>query len=78
MKKAEILYYVQKRKERWDNSQVRKDIKRTTRLEDREISYYVSEIDDLYVESLSNPIRSLISKRIQVIIKILFGILFIA
>ena len=49
---SEIAHYVQKRKEGWDNSQVRKEIKRKFRLEDSEVSYYVSEIDDLYVESL--------------------------
>ncbi|MGB1040302.1 MAG: hypothetical protein ACPGVD_05475 [Flavobacteriales bacterium] len=72
---SEIAHYVQKRKEGWDNSQVRKEIKRKFRLEDSEVSYYVSEIDDLYVESLSSPLRSKISKRIQITIKLLSGFL---
>lgn len=78
MTQSEIQYYVQKRREGWDNSQVREELKKVRKLEDKDISFYVSQIDDLYVETLEKPIANLVSKKIQIIIKMLAGILLIS
>ena len=52
MKKAEILYYVQKRKEGWDNSQIRKELVKEG-YDKEDIFYILNDIDDAYVKSLN-------------------------
>jgi hypothetical protein len=78
MTQSEMQFFVQKRREGWDNSQVRKELSKVSNLEDADVSFYVSQIDDLYVDTLEKPVANLVSKRIQVIIKMLAGILLIS
>lgn len=48
MSPSEIEYYVQKRREGWDNSQVRKELQ-SEGYSEEEIFYCVNKIDDLFV-----------------------------
>lgn len=74
---SELEYYVQKRREGWDNSQVRKELKRRTRMEDVDITFYVSQIDDLYIEAIKRPENRFVSKSIKLAIQFYSGVVLV-
>ncbi len=53
MKKSEILYYVQKRKEGWEISQVRKELE-SQGYDKEDVFFYLNDIDDAYVKSIND------------------------
>ena len=53
MTQSEIQYYVQKRREGWDNSQVRKELKNNGYSKE-DIYYYVNEIDDVFIKGIND------------------------
>ena len=53
MTQSEIQYYVQKRREGWDNSQVREELKNNG-YSTEDIYFYVNEIDDIFVKGIND------------------------
>lgn len=53
MTQSEIQYYVQKRREGWDNSQVKKELLENG-YSDKDLFYYINEIDDLFIQGIKD------------------------
>lgn len=52
MTQSEIQYYVEKRREGWDNSQLKEEL-RNKGYSSEDIYYFVNEIDDIFVKRIN-------------------------
>ena len=73
MKKAEILYYVNKRKEGWEISQIRKEIE-SQGYEKDDVFYYLNEIDDEFVKTINEKSDFTVSNVSLRIIELILGL----
>ncbi|MEN8928608.1 MAG: hypothetical protein ABF242_01180 [Flavobacteriales bacterium] len=73
MTPSEIQYYVQKRREGWDNSQVRKDLLNSGHSKE-DIFFFVNEIDDIFIKGINDKSELSVGNFSLRVFELVFGI----
>ena len=73
MTPSEIQYYVQKRREGWENSQVRKELENQNYSKE-DVFFYLNKIDDLFVSEIKNKSKLTLNNVSLRTFELIFGI----
>jgi hypothetical protein len=73
MTQSEIQFYAQKRREGWDNSQVRKELA-SNGYSKEDTFYYVNEIDDLFIKGINDKSELTVNNFSLRTFELIFGI----